>query len=90
MGFVDYPVTRDVKSPYFRVLYALFALGYIAVITVINIYAVGYEPTPTNSYDFNNTQHIKLWYERFVPPKIRDSFPETWKCQPSIIKVNNG
>lgn len=90
MGFVDYPVTRQANIPYFRAIYALLALVYIGGITVMNIYAVGYEPTQTNSYDFNNTQLVKLWYEKFIPHKIRDSFPDTWKCQPSIIDVNNG
>jgi hypothetical protein len=89
---LGYPVTRDANIPHLRAAFYALAFMYIVVITLINIYAVGYEPKPLNSFDFNNTAGRQLWYERFIPHwrGVRNSFPETWTCQPSIIDVNQG
>lgn len=90
MGLFDYPVSRDVDIPHFRIGFYMLAFIYFTVVTIINTYAVGYEPRPLNSWDFNNTEGNKLWYELFIPQAVRNNFPETWKCQPSIIRVNDG
>lgn len=90
MGILEYPVTREVNIRFLKIAFYPLAVIYIGIITVINIYAVGYEPMAQNSFDFNNTAGISLWYERFIPNAVQDNFPETWKCDPSVIKVNDG
>jgi hypothetical protein len=63
----------------------IFALISIAIITVINIVAVGYELVPIVSDSFNSS--YKLWYDEFLPKGLS---PLSQTCERAIINVNEG
>lgn len=84
----EYPVTRPIRLKHFPLVVFIFLVIWTVLVTIINFAVYGYEYIPLTSTDFNNTQ--RLWYEKFVPSKGSKYVPYTWKCDGSIIKVNEG
>jgi hypothetical protein len=84
---IDYGVTRSANLHPWSIL-TLIVLGaaWVAIVTTVNVAAVGYELVPVTSTDFNAS--YSLWYERFIP---RQSWkPTTRTCDGSIIQINEG
>ena len=83
-SLISYPVTRGVHLGIcFNVTIVLLGLLWVTVITLVNVAAVGYELVPTTSADFNAS--YTLWYERYTMGT--SWIPQTWNCDPSIIKL---
>ena len=83
MLFLDYPVTRPLRlSRWGAALFYLFAILVIAVVTVINIVAVGYDPVVFTSTEFNAT--TTFWYDSFIPKVWQ---PQGRNCAPATIKI---
>lgn len=81
---ISYPLTRDVTlGVCFNVTILILGIVWVAVITLVNVAAVGYELMPTLSADFNAS--YTLWYERFT--KRTSWIPQTRNCTPSVIKL---
>ena len=87
MALFDYPVTREVRIRYFKIVVAMLAALYLGAITAINVYAVGYEWKTVIDSDFNNTLGRHLWYEKLIPSSAKNYFPDTWKCSQSVINI---
>ena len=84
MTFFEYPVTRPIPlSRGSLVLVILGALSFVAIVTVINVVAVGYELVAITTTDYNSS--TPLWYEKFMP---KSWTPQTKTCQPTVIKLN--
>lgn len=83
---IEYPLTQPFTLPYFTVI--VCALGVIgtALITVMNVAAVGYDVVQVYSTSFNSSD--LLWYEKFAP--IRWLFPASWSCHPTVIEPGQG
>lgn len=64
------------------------ATVYLVVITLVTIAGAGYEYIPKTDTSFNKT--LPRWYDVFVPHKLSKYAPDTWKCDPSVIKVGDG
>jgi hypothetical protein len=90
MTFLDAPVPKFFLSlPYlWRGVVIFGATLYIVIITLVTIAGAGYEYTPKTDTSFNKT--IPRWYDVFVPHKLSKFAPDTWKCDPSVIKVGEG
>jgi hypothetical protein len=84
----EYPVTRPIHLKYFPLILFLFLVIWTVLVTIINFAVYGYENIPLTSTNFNNAE--RLWYEKFVPSRGSKYVPTTWKCDGSIIKVNEG
>jgi hypothetical protein len=79
-----YPVTRPVPFRFLPLL-IFVAIITLAVATVFNFAAAGFEHVPVISPDYNN--EITLWYQRFVPHigALKQVTPEAWKCDKTTI-----
>jgi hypothetical protein len=88
MGLFEYPVTRPGAAGHLLTVLKVLLGLYIVIITIVNIAATGYEPTPVQSSNYN--QSIFLWYDNFVPSSTRQYTPDTWSCDPNVILVNDG
>lgn len=89
MAILEYPVTRPIYlSNCWKVVVILGAIVWTALITIVNIAAVGYEPVPFTSTSYNAPN--RLWYEQIIPTS--SSFSSSWAaksrtCDASIIKL---
>jgi hypothetical protein len=88
MNPFSYPITRRSPSPIWGSLVITLVLIGLALGTVFNFVASGYEYVPKMSPDFNKT--CLLWYQKWTPSKIKNYTPEAWDCTPSIIQINEG
>jgi|SRR5579859_6311019 len=86
MNPFSYPVTRPIPVRYLPFL-AILGLIVLAIATIFNLVAGGYEHIAVNSPDFNRT--ITLWYQRFVPLAVKSYTPEAWSCNASTIRFND-
>lgn len=81
---LEYPITRPIALGFwFNFFVILGGVGWITVVTIINVAAVGYELVPFTSTNFNAS--TTLWYERFTP--MMSWFPQGRTCEGSIIKI---
>lgn len=88
MSFFEYPITRPVALNRWAIGFIIVgALAWSILITLISVAAVGYEVIPLSSTDYNATYSI--WYEKFIPHGS-GLIPQTWECNASIIKLNEG
>src|ERR1700737_3120221 len=86
-SLLQYPVTRPVAlGIWFNLIVGILGLSWIAIITIINVAAVGYELVPVTSTLFNIS--YTLWYERFIP--TTSWIPRTRSCEGSIIQLTEG
>jgi hypothetical protein len=91
-SWFSYSLTRDVSlrpvtQRHFNIAFLILGLGYIVLITLINVVAVGYEPISVITTNFNIT--TLLWYEFHFLPKT-SLLPETRTCNATLMKVNDG
>jgi hypothetical protein len=78
-------VKRRIRGRWITALFWVCFTALAALVTVINVAAVGYEIVPIYSLAYNAT--YELWYEKFIPLRIR---PQTRWCEPSVIQTNEG
>jgi hypothetical protein len=87
INLVDYGVTQHA---HFRltsvVIIILLGVTWVAVVTLVNVVAIGYELVPVMSTDFNAS--YSLWYETLIPRKSWG--PVTRTCNGSIIQLTEG
>jgi hypothetical protein len=90
MSIFDASVTQFFyRLPYvWRGVLIFAAALYIVIVTLITVAGAGYEYIPHTDTQFNRT--ISLWYDVLVPHKVSKFAPDTWKCDPSVINVNEG
>lgn len=81
----DYPLTRSFTLPHVNIIFYALGVSWIAIVTVLNVAAVGYDTVPVFSTSFNSTL---LWYEKFAP--LRWLFPPSWNCTPAVIEPGEG
>jgi hypothetical protein len=85
-ALLQYPITRPINlGRWFNLLIGLGASIWVAVITIVNIAAVGYESAPITYNVFNVSN--SLWYERLLPSSWR---PQSCSCAPSTIRLGEG
>lgn len=88
MSYFEYPITHPVALNRWAIVFIIVgALAWSILITLISVAAVGYELIPLSSTDYNATYSI--WYEKFIPHGS-GLIPQTWECNASIIKLNEG
>ena len=87
VNLIDYGVTRHASfRPLSVLIIIVLGVAWVALVTIVNVAAVGYELVSVTSTDFNAS--YSLWYERFIP---RQSWkPMTRTCDGSIIQINEG
>ena len=86
MTLLEYPVTRSVHLSLSQKLALIAtALLWIAMVTIINVIAVGYELVPVTSTTFKGA--ISLWYDNLLPETWR---PKSRICRGSVIKQQEG
>lgn len=84
MFALSYPITRPINLGIcFNITFVVLGLAWVAIITIINVAAVGYELVPLTSTLFNSS--YTLWYEVFIPSKTW--IPQARTCEGSIIKA---
>ena len=71
----EYSITREITIPYFTPILYLVGFLWIAIVTLLNVAAVGYDTVNIYSPSFNATQ--LLWYEKF--PLTKGLFPPSWR-----------
>jgi hypothetical protein len=86
LPLIEYSVTRPFTLPYFSVIVSILGIFWIAVITILNVAAVGYDAVPVYSTSFNSS--TLLWYEKSA--LISWLFPPSWSCDPAIIEPGEG
>jgi len=87
MKLLQYPVTRSIAlGQWFNIFIILLGIGWVSLITIINIAAVGYELVPFTTTIYNTS--ATLWYERL--PLMTSWFPQGRSCDGSIIKLGEG
>ena len=83
MTLLEYSVTRSIPlSPCKTVLVVVLGTIFVAVSTVINVIAVGYELVPSASTTYNTT--YSLWYERVLPTAW---YPQSRTCVAAVINL---
>src|SRR5277367_5314128 len=86
VNFIDYGVTRTAIFPLWSALIIIvLGVAWVAIVTIVNVAAVGYELVSVTSTDFNAS--YSLWYERFIPQSYK---PMTRTCDGSIIQISEG
>jgi hypothetical protein len=86
MFFLEYPVTRPIYlSQVWTWLLIAISLIFIALTTLINVVAVGYELVPVISTAYNSS--YKPWYEKIMPAAF---IPQNFTCDSASIKLNEG
>jgi hypothetical protein len=84
-SWFEYPVTRPFTLRHFNSALLCIGVLWSALITLLNVAAVGYETVSIVSSSFDGTP---LWYERF--PLTRFWLPQSRSCQPAKIQKNQG
>ena len=80
----EYSITREITIPYFTRIFYVVGFLWIAIVTLLNVAAVGYDTVNIYSPSFNATQ--LLWYEKF--PLTKGLFPPSWSCMyPALITL---
>jgi len=86
MILFGYALTRPIKlGKWTLTTVVLSAVLYLAIITILNLVAVGYENVQIAANSYNSS--LFLWYQHILPVGWA---PPTTVCNPAILEVNQG
>lgn len=84
MGLWSYSVSRRVSVPLLLNLLVILAIPvYLTIIIIIVLAGGEYQSVATTAYHENFNQTIKLWYQAFLPNKLKKN---AWQCNPNVLK----
>jgi hypothetical protein len=85
MGLWSYSVSRSVSVPLVLNLLIILAIPvYLTIIVIIVLAGGEYQSVTTTAYPGNFNQTIKLWYQTFLPNKVKTK--SAWQCNPNVLK----
>jgi len=85
VSYFQYPLQKDINLRYFTPALICFGIIWIAMITLLNVAVVGYEPVAFTSTNY--ATNTTAWYEKFIP-KFLSLLPRS--CNATIIQQNEG
>jgi hypothetical protein len=92
MRIFEYPVTRPIKlSRWITVCVVVLGILFLAIITLLNIIAVGYDTVQVISDSFNSSDIF--WYDHLLPavwtPRPKNLTNEQFWCTTNVFHVRS-